>query len=83
MFFIHGALTVLLQGFLQRRVADQARATIGSVASLALNAFALPMYAAIGAIAVSHGFAGAFTMGGFFTVVVGSVLLLITTRTRY
>lgn len=81
-FFIHGALTVLLQGFLQRRVADQARATIGSVASLALNAFALPMYGAIGAIAVSHGFAGAFTMGGVFTIVVASVLLLITTRIR-
>ena len=81
-FFIHGALSVLLQGFLQRRVADEARATISSLASLATNAFALPMYAAIGAIAVSHGFAGAFTMGGVFTLVVDCVLLLITTRTR-
>jgi MFS family permease len=81
-FFIHGALSVLLQGYLQRRVADDARATIGSVASLALNGFALPIYAAIGAIADGHGFAGAFTMGGIFTVVVGSVLLLIATRTR-
>ncbi len=81
-FFIHEALSVLLQGFLQRRVADQARATIGSITSLALNGFALPMYGAIGAIAASHVFAGAFTMAGVFTVVVGSVLLLIATRTR-
>ncbi len=81
-FFIHGALSVLLQGYLQRRVADEARATIGSIASLALNGFALPMYAAIGTIAGSHGFAGAFTMGGIFTVLVGSILLLITRRTR-
>lgn len=82
MFFIHGALSVLLQGDLQRRVADEARATIGSVASLALNGFALPMYAAIGTIAGSHGFAGAFTMSGIYTVLVGIVLMLIATRTR-
>ena len=81
-FFIHGALSVLLQGYLQRRVADEARATIGSIASLVLNGFALPMYAAIGTIAGSNGFAGAFTMGGIFTVLVGSILLLITRRTR-
>ena len=63
-------------------MADEARATIGSIASLVLNGFALPMYAAIGTIAGSHGFAGAFTMGGIFTVLVGSILLLITRRTR-
>lgn len=40
---LSGALSVPLQGFLQGRVADQARATIGSIANLALNGFALPM----------------------------------------
>ncbi len=81
-FFTHGVLSVLLQGFLQRRIDNTSRATVTSLASLAQSGFALPLYGVIGAIAVSQGFSGAFTMAGFYTVAVGSILLVIATRTR-
>jgi MFS family permease len=69
MCFLHGTATVILQGVLQRAIADAARSTVTSLANFAQSFLALPFYAAFGAYATSHGFAAAFTMTGIFTVI--------------
>lgn len=78
---LHGLASVLLQGALQRGIADSARSTVTSLASFAQSAMALPFYGAFGWYATGHGFVAAFTMTGLCTVVVAALIGLAVMRT--
>jgi len=80
LFFLHGLLSVLLQGYLQRAIDDTGRATVSSLASFAQSFMALPFYAGFGAIAVRFDFAGAFTMAGMITFALSMLLLVAAVR---
>ncbi len=76
-FFVCGAMEVLLQADLQRRIAGDARATVTSVMSMAGELGGLALYIFVGVIAGAVSWAAAFAASGLLAVLAAAALGLL------